>query len=207
MTGRKQERYDERRRQILEGALQVFATKGFLAATNKDVAAAASIHSPGLIYHYFASKEDLLRAVVESYAPPIQLLAQAETLMALPPEQALLQIGKTYLRLFDDPKFGACQRVLMGEALRSPKFAEILGEIGPLRFLQFVKRYLQRKMDEGQLQPVNPAIAARCFIGPLITHMLTRRILHLPDEPGVDAESLVATSVHVFLKGLDVNRY
>ena len=205
MATRKQERYDERRRQILEGALKVFATKGFLAATNKDVAEAAGINSPGLIYHYFANKEDLLRAVIEDYAPPIQLLAQADTLMALPPEQALTLFGQAYLRLIDDPKFGACQRVLMGEAMRSPKFAELLGEIGPLRFLQFLKSYFQRKMDEGLLQKVNPAIAARCFIGPLITYMLSRNILHLPDEPGVDAGALVATSVQVFLKGLETD--
>jgi AcrR family transcriptional regulator len=58
MRRRKQELYAERREQIINGALQVFSTKGFLAATNKAIAEAAEINSPGLIYHYFASKED-----------------------------------------------------------------------------------------------------------------------------------------------------
>src|SRR5437868_2671594 len=115
MPRRKQELYAERRQQIIAGALQVFSVKGFIAATNKDIAEAAGINSPGLIYHYFANKEDLLRAVIETYAPPMQLLAQSDAFMALPPEQALTQYGQAYLGLMQDPKIGACMRVLIGE--------------------------------------------------------------------------------------------
>lgn len=202
MARRRQELYDERRQQIIDGALHVFSTKGFLTATNRDVAAAAGINSPGLIYHYFASKEDLLRAVIEHYAPPMQLMADSEAFMALPPEQALTQYAQAYLALVDDPKIGACLRVLIGEAVRSPHFAETIREIGPMRVWQFLADYLQRKMDEGLLQPMNPAIVARCFVGPLATQMLIRRILLLPDDPQINAASLVATHVHIFLHGL-----
>jgi len=41
----------ESRRQQIDGALQVFASKGFEKATNKDIAAASGL-PPGLIYHY-----------------------------------------------------------------------------------------------------------------------------------------------------------
>ena len=44
---------NERRQQIIDGALDVFATKGFENATNKDIARASKIGSPALIYHYF----------------------------------------------------------------------------------------------------------------------------------------------------------
>ena len=33
--------YDERRQQILQGALQAFSEKGYLGASNKDIAQAA----------------------------------------------------------------------------------------------------------------------------------------------------------------------
>ena len=73
MAGRKQETYDERRSQIIDGALEVFSTKGFSAASNRDIARAAGINSPGLIYHYFASKEDLLMSAIERHAAPMQM--------------------------------------------------------------------------------------------------------------------------------------
>ncbi len=205
MPKRKQAVFDERRQQIIDGALKVFSRKGFIQATNKEVAESAGINSPGLIYHYFASKEDLLRAVVEQYAPPLQLVARADALMALPPEEALSQFGQAYLRLMDDPQMGAFVRVLFAEALRAPRFAELFGEVGPLRVLQFLTEYLRHKMDEGLLRRVDPSIAARCFIGPLDTYLITRTVLGLTGSPDVDAETIVATTVGIFLRGLQVD--
>lgn len=56
----------ERRRQILEAALAVFAEKGFNAANVSDVAARAGV-SQGGIYWYFESKEDLLIQALRSF--------------------------------------------------------------------------------------------------------------------------------------------
>ncbi len=202
MPKRKQAVFDERRQQIIDGALKVFSRKGFTQATNKEVAEAAGINSPGLIYHYFASKEDLLRAVVEQHAPPLQLVTRADELMALPPEEALSQFGRSYLRLIEDPQFGAFIRVLLGEAIRSPQFAQLFGEIGPLRVMHLLAEYLRRKMEEGLLRRADPLIAARCFMGPLVTYLMTRAVLGLTDDPEVDAETILATVVGVFLRGL-----
>jgi AcrR family transcriptional regulator len=57
---------EERRRQILEAALSVFAQKGFHAANVSDVAAQAGV-SQGTIYWYFESKEELLTAALLSF--------------------------------------------------------------------------------------------------------------------------------------------
>ena len=59
----------DRRRQILDAALEVFGTKGFYQATNKDIAEAAGGISPGLIYWYFKDKQDLLFAVIRDRPP------------------------------------------------------------------------------------------------------------------------------------------
>src|SRR5215468_3763997 len=81
-TLRRTRNSEERRTQILEGALRVFSSKGFVQATNKDIAEAAGINSPGLIYHYFKDKADLLRAVIEQFAPPVQILTHAAEISA-----------------------------------------------------------------------------------------------------------------------------
>jgi AcrR family transcriptional regulator len=203
MRKHKQEIYDERRQQIIEGALKVFSAKGFIEATNKEIAEAAGINSAGLIYHYFASKEDLLRAIIEHWSPRLQLIASAESMMALPPEEALSQFGRAYLRLMGDPQVGGFMRLLLGEALRSPEFARVFGEIGPLRVLRLLAEYLHRKMDEGLLRRADPAIAARSFFGPFVTYVLARTVLGL-DSTDLDAAAFVATGVDIFLNGLRV---
>ncbi len=55
---------EERRRQIMDAALKVFAQKGLAGAMISDIAAAADL-SYGLIYHYFHDKEELFIALVE----------------------------------------------------------------------------------------------------------------------------------------------
>jgi TetR/AcrR family fatty acid metabolism transcriptional regulator len=54
---------EERRRAILEAAVRVFARKGAHASRVGDIAAEAGV-SHGLLYHYFASKDEVLETVI-----------------------------------------------------------------------------------------------------------------------------------------------
>jgi AcrR family transcriptional regulator len=54
---------DERYGHILRAAARVFARKGLQATTIADIATAAQV-SHGLIYHYFASKEEIFRQLI-----------------------------------------------------------------------------------------------------------------------------------------------
>lgn len=54
----------QRRQEILEAASQVFATKGFRGGTLNDVAELAGMSQAGVL-HYFGSKENLLRGVID----------------------------------------------------------------------------------------------------------------------------------------------
>jgi TetR/AcrR family transcriptional regulator, transcriptional repressor of aconitase len=54
----------ERRRQIVDAAMPLFARKGFSATTTKEVAETAKV-SEGLLFKYFASKTALYAAIVD----------------------------------------------------------------------------------------------------------------------------------------------
>ncbi len=54
----------ERRRQIVEEAYRLFATRGYHGSSLRDVAAAAGMSQSNLLHH-FGSKEELLLAVLE----------------------------------------------------------------------------------------------------------------------------------------------
>ena len=76
--------YENKRQQIIDGALAVFAEQGYENATNKAIAQAAGIGSPGLIYHYFKDKADLFQQMLEQRAPVLQMLSHAGDLMERP---------------------------------------------------------------------------------------------------------------------------
>lgn len=54
--------HELKRRAILEGAAGVFARRGFVAGTTKEIAAEVGLTQPA-IYHYVGSKNDLLREI------------------------------------------------------------------------------------------------------------------------------------------------
>ena len=55
---------DLRRRQIIDGAMQIFAAKGFHGATVREIADAAGL-TMGTMYNYVRSKEDILYIVYD----------------------------------------------------------------------------------------------------------------------------------------------
>src|SRR5687768_6187705 len=178
---RDEQEYESKRRQIMDGALRVFAEKGFEAATNKDIARASGIGSPGLIYHYFKDKADLFRETLEEFAPGTQIIAHGDDLMDLPPREVFMTIGKGILKTLDNRAAVAMLKMMLGEAVRRPIVARMLGTIGPARGLAFMRRYLAHQMDLGNLRRMDTGAAARCFIGPLLAYFLTREIFPQPD--------------------------
>ena len=55
---------EERRNQIIESAIKVFAREGFAHTRMEDVAAESGL-SKGLLYWYFKSKEDIIIAIAD----------------------------------------------------------------------------------------------------------------------------------------------
>lgn len=57
---------EERRQEILDVAMGLFTTSGYDAVSMRDIARAANI-TPGLVYHYFDSKQNLFNAALDAY--------------------------------------------------------------------------------------------------------------------------------------------
>jgi AcrR family transcriptional regulator len=141
MRPRNEQDYEQRRQQIINGALEVFATRGFEKATNKQIAQAAGIGSPGLIYHYFKDKADLFRQVIEQRAPLYQLIAHPDALMSLPPREALTLFARRFLKILDNRAAFSALKLMVGEATHQPAIADMLNQLGPGRGLPVLTRY------------------------------------------------------------------
>src|SRR5215217_6998952 len=79
------ERYDRRRAEVVVEAAHVFAERGYDQTSVPELAEALGL-AAGSLYHYFPSKEHLLRAICDQLMDP--LLEQAEVLLAEPREPA-----------------------------------------------------------------------------------------------------------------------
>jgi AcrR family transcriptional regulator len=89
----------ERRRAIVEVALHVFANDGYHGCKMRDIAREAGIGAT-LLYRYFRSKIELLKAVVEFVTAQLWELAEALRMLAeisVGPRPFLLAAGTVFL--------------------------------------------------------------------------------------------------------------
>jgi len=188
---------EDKRRQILDAAVRVFARKGYHASRVGDIAEEAGV-AHGLLYHYFSSKAEVLEAIFhENWSV---LLARIESVEETdePAVDQLRHIAaivlRTWLHLPD------VVRVVVREFGRSPEVAERIGVLA--QPIHAIERVIERGVERGEFRrDVDPRFAATVVYGS-IDELLTAWVLgRLPgDEEDVAAAE--RTLLEVSLLGL-----
>jgi AcrR family transcriptional regulator len=191
---------EERRAQILEAALKVFAEKGFKGATNKDIADAAGI-SPGLIYFYFENKEDLFFAILENRVAPGSFPLPLEHMQAFPPEQVLTMIAQYGLSRLDNQDTMNIFKIFIGEAVYSEPI-RALANTNINRLIATLAGYLESQMEQGRLRRAEPLLCAQTFLAGLMASLVRRQFLADPKMLSYSIDEIVNTVVSIFLRGM-----
>jgi TetR/AcrR family transcriptional regulator, fatty acid metabolism regulator protein len=83
----------DKRRQILDAAIRVFATRGFHACRVSDVADEAGV-AYGLVYHYFGSKEEILNTLfTERWQIMLDAIAEIDRRQEIPARDKLYLVA------------------------------------------------------------------------------------------------------------------
>ena len=189
----------EKRKRILEAAIRVFAEHGYHGSRVGDIAEDAGV-AHGLLYHYFASKEDVLRTIfVENWGQLIVRFRAVET-SDEPAEKKLEGIAKILLRTWrNDP---ALVTVMVREVARSQHLQDRVDEVREAFAI------LERVIEEGQAsgvfrRDVDARLAAWVIYGGL-EEVLTGWVLgQLPDADS-NVDDAERTAIGVALRGLAV---
>jgi AcrR family transcriptional regulator len=191
---------EDRRQQILEAALKVFAEKGFKGATNEAITKEAGV-SPGLIYWYFKNKEDLLFALLEERVGPAGVPIPLEHLTAFPPDHVLPMLAHYGLSRLDNQDTINVFKIFAGEAVRS-EHIRTLANNNINRLLKVLSDYLAAQMEQGRLRRDDPMLCAQTFIVSLFAAIMRRQFLGDPAMLNYSKEQIVDTVVGIFLRGL-----
>jgi TetR/AcrR family fatty acid metabolism transcriptional regulator len=190
---------EQREAQILDAATRVFASKGFRAATTREIAAEAGI-SEGTIYNYFDSKYDLLIAMSKRLA--LESLLQLE---ALPPETSV----RSYVTALVTDRFQLLVkhmdliRALMPEVLVDDDLKRVYTEEVLSPAVTYLGALIDNRTKAGVFRKVKTDIVGRAMIGAVMSFgYLWLQEPSLLEERS--QEELVSEVVGLFLDGLRV---
>ena len=181
---------------ILDAASDLFTRRGY-AASIDDIAAAAGV-SKQTIYARYASKRDLLAAVVHKTAED---LVSALSIGSAPPEEALAKFGERFAEVVFNPAKIAMQRLIISEAAQFPDLARAYYESGPQYVRSKLSAYIERAAAAGKLAADDAAGAASQFLGLIIgaDHMTSLMGVDLAENPGSRRQRIRA-AVDAFLR-------
>jgi len=194
----------ERREQIIDAAMTVFAERGYTESTNKDIARLAGV-TPPLIYHYFRTKRDLFHAILIERSPMgncTDLLA-TDGVATVPPRLLLTRFGLDLLARLESTHNSPTFQMMATESMRDDEVKALFAEL--LQALEgAVAGYLRMQMAVGALRPLEPGLVARLFLGSLVHASMHSNKLCIPGAggPTYTHEQIVNTLVDVTLDGL-----
>ena len=188
-----------KRRQVIEGARQVFLARGFDAASMGDIAKAAGV-SKGTLYVYFKHKEELFSAIVM-----LECAGQAEGVFDLDPrdpdvEGALKRLGIAFVNFLCRPEKASALRTVIAIADRMPSIGKTFYETGPSAGIVKLAAYLKAQTAAGLLTVDDPEVAAAQFIETCQGTLFKPVLFNFAPAPTADrVKHVVDIAVRVFM--------
>ncbi|GIU95577.1 MAG: TetR family transcriptional regulator [Gaiellaceae bacterium] len=177
--------------------MRTFADLGFHGARVSDIAEHAGV-AHGLLYHYFASKEDVLQTIFrENWGALLERFRAVERADESAADK-LAGIAKILLRTWrNDP---ALVTVMVREVARSPKLQSQVEEV------REVFSILERVILEGQRRgefraDIDARLASWILYGGL-EEVLTGWVLGGLSDSATDVERAERTAIDLALRGL-----
>jgi AcrR family transcriptional regulator len=191
---------EDRRGQILRGAMDLFAEKGFRGATTREIARHVGI-SEALMFKYFPSKEALYRAIIQKRTDGSEeMFFPKEAVQAKDDRQVFRSIASNLIaRNTGDPTF---MRLILYSALEGHELSRIFFETHVMGRTRLLADYIRQRIKEKAFKPVPPLLAARAFMGMIIHYVQFREIYGMKNFLKFSQKKAVQTFVDTFLNGL-----
>ena len=195
---RKADRPDE----IVAAAFQVFAEKGFAAARLEDIAARAGV-SKGAIYLYFATKQDIFRAVVEQgVAPNLDFVRAA---LAAPTDNfadLLRGLVKALPNVIATTSAGGIVKMVIGESRNFPELAQAWHDKLVQPALAAMTGAIAAAQARGELRSGDPRHYAISLVAPMLLGVIWRETFTPVGAEPIDIPSLAEQHVDLWLRGV-----
>jgi TetR/AcrR family transcriptional regulator, repressor for uid operon len=194
---------EARQHQILQAAAICFGRRGFHQATMQDICSEVGL-SPGSVYRYFRSKEELITALVE--ADRARHIARIEAVRdQLDVYAALKTLADQTLDSLNDPEMSLLHAEISAEIHRNPQVKELVRNTNAA-ILDSLAETLRLAQERGAIDPeLDPRPTAELLVA-VVDGLAMRKSL-FPEGDAARHAALVHTMLSRFLRpgGLEPN--
>lgn len=191
------QRSPERRAEILKAATELFSAQGFDSTTTREIAERVGVSEP-ILFRHFATKRQLLLAVLEERGPGSRWAALATATDAAVFETALRGLLRRYLDMTWEhlPLF----RVLWQEARRDTEIRTLMrGQYAAVQ--SSLSRVLESAVANGEVR-ADLAAAGAEVIGLALRGYLGRLAMRPPADWPAERDACIEQLVAVVTQGL-----
>jgi TetR/AcrR family transcriptional regulator, mexJK operon transcriptional repressor len=203
---RKVPRGERRREELIDVAEKMFLERGFAETTMQLIAEEAGA-SKETLYRHFESKELLFAEIVSRKA---RLISGPDTAIARggSPETVLSDLARNLLRAITTGHGSHLFRTVVAEAVHSPELGDLFYDRGPGLTVERLTQYLAATSAKGDLSCDDPAVAARLFLGAVISQFHLCRLVQSTWKPPTQKEIArhVEEAVSMFLAKYGVRK-
>ena len=173
-----------RRKEVLEAALELLADHGYAGASLRKVAARVGIAQPSL-YHYFKTKEELVEHVVGQYAGQMFSVVDPD---ALPRtlEDVPRFIVDMASRLYELPSHRNFVLVAFGVSRVNPRFNELMRRIFLEQASLGMRMVMQPFIAAGQIDEEPAVHLVRMLINGIGLRLIEEKVLFGDDHTSED---------------------
>jgi len=188
--------------EITAAALEVFADHGFAAAKLDDIARRAGVVK-GSIYLYFATKEELFRAVVRSaIVPNMETVRGAAEAFDGPLAELAPRLLAGAADLLSRPSVLGFARMVIGESRNFPDIARIWHDEVVSPVIDTVARVISSAQARGEVREGDPRLHAFSLVGPLLMAALFADVFGEATSEPPDLAHLAEQHGRTILRGL-----
>jgi TetR/AcrR family transcriptional regulator, mexJK operon transcriptional repressor len=183
---RKVPRGERRRGELIDVAQKMFLERGFADTTMQMIAERAGA-SKETLYRHFESKELLFAEIISRKARQISG-PDAPMTRGGKPETVLSELGVNLLRTIVTGEASFLFRTVVAEAVRSPELGNLFYARGPGLTVERLTQYLAEASVRGELACDDPHLAARLFLGAVVSQFHLRRLFQSAWKPPSEKE-------------------
>jgi TetR/AcrR family transcriptional regulator len=193
---------EDRRRQLIEVAIDLFSKKGFGGTTTREIAAAAGV-TEAIIFRHFATKQDLYTAILDykgSTSGLDQWLAEAETFMEANDDEGLFRLIVTKILEMHRTE-SRFERLMIHAALEGHELAVMHHNQMSLGIGARIKEYVERRQRAGALLECDPSTVLFSVCGAAQFYALQKYMYQLAEDQFSD-EQMSNDFVRILMHGV-----